>query len=207
MQEAQSQGNCSSSYSFAAASAAAERFCISSKGKVSPKLSNQQMVSCSKRNSKCTSGNIDSAWEYIRDSGLFESQYFEYKSDHSSVPECKEPNDETLYKVKDVCAITGETAIMREIFSHGPVVTVVQVFSDFLTYAHGIYTPSPAAVKVQGGQAVEVVGWGEDQGNKYWVVKNSWGTSWGEQGYGLISRGENPIGLEDLAVSATPVLE
>ena len=207
MQEAQSQGNCSSSYSFAAASAAAERFCIASKGKVAPKLSNQQMVSCSKRNSKCSSGNIDSAWKYIQDSGLFESQYFEYASEHASVPECKEPTDETLFKVKDVCAITGEAAIMREILSSGPVVTVVQVFSDFLPYAHGVYAPSAGAVKVQGGQAVEVVGWGEEQGRKYWVVKNSWGASWGEQGYALVARGGNPIGLEDLAVSATPVLE
>jgi cathepsin B len=204
--EPESQQNCSSSYSFAAANAAAERFCIKS-GKTSPRLSSQQLVSCSKRNSKCSSGNIDSAWEYIRDSGLYENKHFLYLSEHSHVPECKEPSDQYLFKVKDVCASAGEEGIMKEIIENGPVVGLLNVFSDFLVYAHGIYQPSDGAIKIQGGQAVEIVGWGEDQGVKYWIVKNSWGNSWGENGYAMVARGCLKLGIEDLTVSATPVIQ
>ena len=54
--------------------------------------------------------------------------------------------------------------------------------------------------------AVLVVGYGEENDVKYWIVKNSWGTSWGEDGYFRIRRGTDELGIESLAVFAVPYL-
>ena len=54
--------------------------------------------------------------------------------------------------------------------------------------------------------AVLVVGYGEENDVKYWIVKNSWGTSWGEDGYFRIRRGTDELGIESLAVYAVPYL-
>jgi cathepsin B len=47
-----------------------------------------------------------------------------------------------------------------------------------------------------GGHAVEFVGYGTQGSQEYWLVKNSWGTTWGEQGYFQILRGVNECGIE-----------
>lgn len=207
IQEPQDQLNCSSSYSFAAASAASERFCIKSNSKLSPRLSSQQMISCSKKNSGCASGNIDTAWEYIRDSGLVESLHFPYTSQHMKYPACTEKQDEKLYRVTDVCATNTELGIMKEIQENGPVVALVHLYSDFLTYSSGIYFPSSISTKIQGAQAVSIIGWGSTENYPYWIIKNSWGSTWGEAGYALILRNSHELGIEDLAVAGSPVIE
>jgi cathepsin B len=208
IQDVLSQGNCSSGYAFAAASITSERYCIVSNGTYFPTLSTQEIVSCSKKSTGCTSGNIDTVWSYIRDSGLVEEYCFPYTTQDMKAPECSQKCDDTAsYYVKDVCATASESGLMREIKNNGPVVALIQIYTDFLTYSRGVYKPHLSANKVQGRQAVEVIGWGTtDENVPYWIIKNSWGPDWGEGGYGLVIRGDKDLGLEDFAVTASPAL-
>ena len=96
---------------------------------------------------------------------------------------------------------SGEENIQRMIMEGGPVETAFTVYSDFENYAGGIYhhvTGNPA-----GGHAVKFVGWGVEEGTKYWKVANSWNPFWGEKGYFRIVRGVNEGGIESSVIGSS----
>lgn len=76
----------------------------------------------------------------------------------------------------------------RRILEYGPIISQYSVYSDFYSYSSGIYQKTSGATNT-GGHAVEVMGWGEENGVPVWYVKNSWGTQFGEQGFFKIKRG------------------
>lgn len=102
-----------------------------------------------------------------------------------------------------------------ELVSNGPVVVGFEVYPDFLQYAGGIYHHTGITNSrelrfnpfEETNHAVLVVGYGmdRDSGEKYWIVKNSWGKSWGEEGFFRIRRGNDECGIESLAFAATPI--
>ena len=93
--------------------------------------------------------------------------------------------------------------IKNDIFTNGPVETGFQVYQDFMSYKGGIY--KKASNVLLGGHAVKVVGWGVESGTEYWVVANSWGTSWGERGHFRIAIG-NCCNFEAGMISGLPNL-
>ncbi len=100
-----------------------------------------------------------------------------------------------------------EIAIKTEILMNGPVAIGFIVYSDFMGYKSGdIYDHSDGTAKEEGGHAVEVVGWGNKNGVKYWIIRNSWGTEWGDQGYFLMKINCG-VTLEDNVVSFIPDLK
>jgi len=90
--------------------------------------------------------------------------------------------------------------IQAEIMKNGPVEASYYVFDDFMNFEGGIYKRRSNVYK--GGHAVRVIGWGEDdQGVPYWLVANSWGESWCENGLFRIIRGTDDCGFEDSIVA------
>lgn len=84
-----------------------------------------------------------------------------------------------------------QTAIM----TGGPLAVAFTVYSDFPTYKSGVYVHTSGSEL--GGHAVEMIGWGVDNGTPYWWIKNSWNEQWGDGGYFKIKRGVNECGIED----------
>lgn len=94
-----------------------------------------------------------------------------------------------------VQSASGESDIAQAIMAGGPVETAFSVYADFANYVSGVY--HHVSGSMEGGHAVRIVGWGVDNGNKYWKVANSWNPYWGEKGYFRIKRGGSECGIED----------
>jgi len=99
----------------------------------------------------------------------------------------------------------GEEQIRREIWRWGPVATGMRVYPDFYTFnaAQDIYKWNKKGPQV-GGHAVVILGWGEEKGVKYWIIRNSWGPKWGDGGYFRMIRGVNNCGIEGNVMCMIP---
>ena len=65
---------------------------------------------------------------------------------------------------------------------------------ELVAYTGGVFTDLTNASSIN--HDISVVGYGEEKGQKYWIVRNSWGTYWGEAGYFRLAKGVNNIGIE-----------
>jgi hypothetical protein len=99
----------------------------------------------------------------------------------------------------------NELFIRHNIYAWGPVSTGIVVYPDFYSFdpKTEIYEWNGRGKPV-GGHAIEIVGWGEENGKKYWIIKNSWGEKWGRNGYFYMARGTNTCQIEDNIVTGVP---
>jgi C1A family cysteine protease len=141
---------------------------------------------------------LNNSLDYIKSKGLSDETCFPYQADSETVgcdKMCANPKKETI---DSYCILFAEDDIKRDIFKNGPVVAVSQIHTDFLPYKSGVYSKGDEVARFSGTTAVKIIGWGSEdgrdgepnKGNKYWIVENSWGEDWGENGYARISMGQ-----------------
>lgn len=208
-------GNCTASWAIATASALSNRFCVGSPEEYSElMLSPQQMLSCDSMQRGCNGGDIDTAWNFIEREGLVSEICFPYQAD-GSVSCGSKCTTEAPLRAASHCVLNNEMAIRREIFNNGPVVAPIFLIDDFLVYRGGLYQEMPTATQLSDQRrqriihAVKIIGWGEMEGKRYWLIENSWGEEWGEHGYAKIVAGGDPekregIMIENYVLAATP---
>jgi len=92
--------------------------------------------------------------------------------------------------------------IMTEIYTLGSVEVDFSVYEDFLNYKSGVYQHLTG--NYLGGHAVKAIGWGVEDGVKYWIIVNSWNEGWGDNGQIKILRGEDHCGIESDVVAGSP---
>ena len=118
---------------------------------------------------------------------------------------------ERFYKAYHYYSIAGiekdggnEKKIRDNIYKWGPVSTGMITYPDFYTFdSTNIYEWDGYGPEI-GGHSVEIVGWGDDGKKKFWIIKNSWGTEWGDGGYFRILRGTNMCQIEANCVAMVP---
>lgn len=98
-----------------------------------------------------------------------------------------------------------EEQIKAELFMNGPIAAQFWVYSDFLHYKKGVYKKTHG--EIVGGHVLKILGWGVEDGTKYWLMANSWGPVWGDKGFLKFLRGENHCNIEDRVYAAVPIIE
>lgn len=157
-------------------------------------LAEQQLVDCSRDygNQGCYSGQFGNSYNYIRDNGITSEDHYPWVSKEQL---CKySPGEMPSYYVKGFKQYSGQQADVLTLLQTSPIVTSI-TRTYFFDYIGGVYD-GPCDTHYP--HAVEVVGYGEDNGKKYWLFKNIWGEDWGEKGYGRVIRqdsGPNRCGI------------
>ncbi len=189
------QGSCGSCWAFAT-TAALESFALIN---VVPydqslNLAEQILVSCSGAGS-CSGGYIDQASNYIQNTGLPPEADYPYTATNGSCSSAISGWQTQTDKIPAwhwVTTTSPSAATIKDaLFTYGPLVTTMQVYSDFFSYTSGAYSYTSGTL--QGGHAILIVGYTDDTsvpGGGYFLVKNSWGTGWGESGYFQIAYSE-----------------
>jgi cathepsin B len=202
------QAQCGSCWAFGATEALSDRICIASKGAVNVVLSPQDMVSCDAWDMGCNGGILSWAWSYLQNTGAVTDACTPYVSGDGVVPACPKTCADGSPRLKYKCAgnsvvkASGPAAIQSEIFANGPVETGFDVYEDFFNYKSGIYVYTSGAKA--GGHAVKIIGWGNSNGVNYWICANSWGESWGMNGFFEIAFGQ--CGIDAATYACKPQL-
>ncbi len=181
------QGDCGSCWAFAATNQLTDRLCIHTQRDII--LSPQYMIECDKYDGCCNGGNLDSSFRFLEEQGTVEDRCMKYDK---NCEKCRE-TDCPRFKCKagSVWSSTNVQAVKEQLYSRGPVEGAFDVFQDFLYYKKGVYYHAQG--EFLGGHAIEVVGWGVEDGLNYWMCKNSWDVNWGIVGYFKIKMGDCDI--------------
>lgn len=164
-------------------------------------FSEQELVSCDGSEFGCGGGLMDKAFQFVEENGLCTEQDDPYVSGNGHSPTCKQTQEEKTCVPKVI--ITGfkdvphrdEAALRAAVFKQPVSVAIEADRSAFQLYKGGVFTSVTCGTQLDHG--VLLVGYGTDaeSGLDYWKVKNSWGSSWGEEGYIRLQRGKDLCGI------------
>jgi len=192
-----SQGSCGSCWAFAAVGAV-EGAWAKEKGQLY-RLSEQELIDCDKSDGGCSGGGISSALTWVHNHhGLAKNADYGVGHYHPSQGNCHHKEEETVASLKRVrhVASKNEADLKRAVHNAGPVAMSVHVNKKFKAYKSGIFN-DPDCPKNSANHALLTVGWKysvKDKKTK-WIVKNSWGKSWGQGGYIYLEYGKNVCGM------------
>ena len=198
----QDQGICGSCWAFTA-TGMLESYAneLSGTSNLIERLSARNLVNCDSNNYGCDGGWVDDAFIYVRANGIAtESEYPYYDGTPASgqktdcavtAPRLQAPiNLTACNRITTGTAACSETDLIARIKIR-PVGVYLFVNGAFQSYSTGIIT---LGCNVS-NHAANLVGYGKSGTKEYWLVRNQWGTSWGEQGYARISRKSRCGGL------------
>ncbi|CAG9467811.1 unnamed protein product [Pedinophyceae sp. YPF-701] len=191
---------CGSCFAHGSTSALSDRWAIiQNESRPGRLLSVQNVLDCGDAGS-CTEGGEDYlVYDYALKLGIPDETCSPYLArDHTchESKQCKNCDHSRCWAVRDyerlVVSEHGECSgydkMKAEIFRRGPISCGVSATDGLDDYKGGVYREEHDPEDIHINHIVSVVGWGidEDSGDEYWIIRNSWGTYWGERGFGKL---------------------
>lgn len=196
------QGSCGSCWAFATTGAIES---ILAGRNRSILLSEQDLVDCSRHydNHGCSGGLMDAALRYVRDHGIMAARDYPYQGKEG---QCRHKRDRVVTRVRGSMMLPrGNEAVLRVALSlTGPIPVAIDASArSFHSYKSGVYNDRACRSSIRTlNHAVLLVGYGSERnGGDYWILKNSWGRGWGDNGYIRVARNRgNLCGVASYAV-------
>jgi KDEL-tailed cysteine endopeptidase len=193
------QGQCGSCWTFSSTGAIEGAWAIA-KGQLID-LAEQQLVDCatgiSYGSHGCNGGQMEGAFKYVIEHGQCTLTSYPYTAIDGTCKSCSTvAHISSCSDVKPNDQISLKAAVAQQ-----PVAIAIEADTRyFQSYSSGVLTSSSCGTNLDHG--VLIVGYGEENGLQYWLVKNSWGTTWGDKGYVKIARSEstNDAGICGIAM-------
>ncbi|OAY27043.1 thiol protease aleurain-like [Manihot esculenta] len=194
------QGSCGSCWTFSTTGALEAAYHQAFGNGIS--LSEQQLVDCAGafNNFGCHGGLPSQAFEYIKYNGGLESEEAYPYTGKDGI--CKFSSENVGVQVLDSVNITlgAEDELKHAVAFVRPVSVAFQVVSGFRFYKSGVYTSDVCGRTSQDvNHAVLAVGYGVEDDIPHWIIKNSWGENWGDNGYFKMELGKNMCGVATCA--------
>jgi len=187
------QGQCGSCWAFSTTGSVEGAHAIATGNLVS--LSEQQLMDCASSygNQGCNGGLMDDAFEYIIANGICSEASYPYQGVDGTCKKCTSVAGIKTYTNDPA----GNEANLSNMIQTGPVSIAIEADqSAFQFYSGGVFS---AACGHNLDHGVLIVGYGTLSSKPYWIVKNSWGASWGMSGYILMIQGKDECGLANAA--------
>jgi len=159
-------------------------------------LSEEDLVQCDSVSDKgCQGGLMDNAFEFIqKNGGICSEASYPYTSGAGVTGTCKKGCQPVVTVSGHVDVPTKDEDALKSAVAQQPVSVAIEADKQaFQLYAGGVLDSPLCGTQLDHG--VLIVGYGTDGGKDYWKVKNSWGPTWGENGYIRIARGKNMCGI------------
>lgn len=189
--DAKEQGSCKSCWAFSAIANLEGAYKIKHGELLT--FSEQQLVDCDQDISNgCNGGETYAAFEYIHEVGGIQlAKDYPYTDSDGT---CKFDSSKVALKVDSyIRADRNEEHIKQMLFENGPLSVSIDA-SSLQFYSGGILGISRCSPRNL-NHGVALVGYGVEDGKKFWIVKNSWGKNWGENGFFRIVRGQGACGI------------
>jgi C1A family cysteine protease len=183
------QGQCGSCWAFATAAVISINNAKKHGG--SPLvLSEQQLVDCNSENYGCSGGWPIRAGNYAKKGMMLDSDY----PYNARAGTCRFNSAKVKVKTSGAGEISASVSAMKNaIYNNGAIVGLLNA-DKMQSYQGGIISGSSCPAKT--GHAIVILGWGKYGSQEYWIIRNSWGSWWGESGYCRMALGTNACGVE-----------
>lgn len=167
-------------------------------------LSEQELVDCDIKgdNEGCNGGFMDKAFEFIiKNGGITTEKEHPYRRKDGKCDRAKRKHKAAKINGYVKVPVRNEKSLQAAVATRPVSASIDAGGYGFQLYSSGVFTGYCGKDLNHG---VTIVGYGVKDGEKYWLVKNSWGTTWGEKGYAKMSRGSsNKNGICGIALEAS----